>query len=77
MVTKQRIEDESARDLKLAWSVEWMRRQEKLPRLQDLLAKGRKTGSTAQPLAAQRTALAMLSEQYGIPLRLTRLVKRA
>jgi hypothetical protein len=53
------------RDLSLAWHIEAMQRQKKLPSLITLLSE-REPGQT---VGQQKAMLTMLSEQYGFPLR--------
>lgn len=76
VVAQQRMERERVRDLTLAWTIEAMHRQKTLPSLRSLLDKSQ-IATEVQTLEQQRTALYMLSLQYGIPLRKTRLIRRA
>jgi len=66
VVSKQRQEDEHDRDMRLAWTIEGLRRQKKLPALKSLLTKRR---ARTQTVHEQRAMLEILSAQYGIPLR--------
>jgi hypothetical protein len=53
--------------MSLAWHVEAMRRQKKLPALRTLLLRAR--AATPQTVGQMRAALSVLSAQYGIPMR--------
>jgi hypothetical protein len=62
----ERRTDQRDRDLYMAWHVEALSRQKKMPTLESLL---RKKSSAAQSVSQMRDVLATLSKQYGIPLK--------
>lgn len=61
---KARQKQQIQRDLVLAWHIEALQRQKKLPALEDLLRTRRR-----QTVGEQRAMLQMLGDQLGIPLR--------
>jgi hypothetical protein len=60
-----RYQDRSERDTLLAWQVAALSRAKTLPHPRTLVNRG----GVRQTVEQQRAALAVLSEQYGIPLR--------
>lgn len=62
------------REIVLAWNTAALSRAKKLPALKTLLAQSHQK---VQTMGEQRAMLALLSERYGIPLRKTRLIKKA
>ena len=62
----RRRRDEMERDITLAWRIAMLQRQERIPELRTLLPRQK------QSPAALVTALQVISEQYGIPIRRTR-----
>lgn len=73
---KRSYEEDYNRDVRLAWHVAALMRQEKLPRLESLLIRRPQKPSTRKEyLAAQRSMLKALSDRYGIPLRKTTLIR--
>jgi len=60
-------QDAADRDITLAWHVEALHRQKKLPSLKTLV---RRVGVSVRQSAVQmRSALSVMSAQYGIPIR--------
>lgn len=65
-----RRQDDVIRDLALAWHTAAFQRQKKLPSLQRLVRQvAARTPGPPQSPAQLKSALSVLSEQYGIPLR--------
>lgn len=66
MVLKRKADDQYDRDLTLAWSIELMHRQKKLPAL-DTLLKGNK--QQRKSVQEHKHMVHILSQQYGGQLR--------
>lgn len=63
----RRVRNEFNRDVSIAWHMAALQRQKKLPALKTLLRQGER--GEQQTASQHRAALAVLSEQYGLPLR--------
>lgn len=66
VVAKRKRDDDTDRDVRLAWSIAALQRQKKLPSLQSLLNSSRKR---LQTVDEQRAMLEILSGKYGGALR--------
>lgn len=66
VVYREQAQDQHDRDASLAWLIEMLHRQKKLPALKTLLARRE---AAPQSTGQMRTMLHVLSAQYGLPLR--------
>ena len=73
-IAKERRANEREAALSLAWHTAAFHRVEKLPKLETILQKARRSGP--QTPAEQRTMIHILSDQLGIPVRRVRLIHK-
>lgn len=68
MVGQTTIDDRRDQAITLAWNTAALGRMKTMPRLESLLTK-RKGPKAVQTVPQQRAMLQVLSQQYGLPLR--------
>lgn len=75
-MARRRLDADTVRDLSLAWHIEALHRQKKLPALKAMLPQRLRAAEQPQSVKHHLVMLEMIGAKHGIKLRKTRLVKR-
>lgn len=68
VVARRRSQEESDRDLVLAWHTAAMTRAKKLPNIKELLSERKRGPAKRQTWQEQKAAIAMISARFKIPV---------